>query len=293
MGVEEDCVKPPPNPLLIQGGGVAPPVRYNHINMSDAVRFDNVACRVQNAELVHDLHFSVIEGETLVLLGRSGSGKTTTLKLVNRLLDATSGTVVVQGRSVSDWDPIELRRRIGYVIQEVGLFPHFTIRRNVGLVPSLSSWQSSRIEDRYREVMKLVDLDPAAFADRYPSELSGGQRQRIGVARALAADPPLLLMDEPFGALDPITRSDLQMQFHTLQQTLKKTVVFVTHDVAEAFLLGDRIGVMEGGSLMELGSRQEMMNSNHPLIHSFRNSVEIFLKHVPSLDKEGNKGWLK
>jgi osmoprotectant transport system ATP-binding protein len=257
--------------------------------MSDAVRFDNVACRVQNAELVHDLHFTVIEGETLVLLGRSGSGKTTTLKLVNRLLDATSGTVVVQGRSVFDWDPIELRRRIGYVIQEIGLFPHFTIRRNVGLVPSLSNWQSSRIEDRYREVMKLVDLDPAAFADRYPSELSGGQRQRIGVARALAADPPLLLMDEPFGALDPITRSDLQMQFHTLQQTLKKTVVFVTHDVAEAFLLGDRIGVMEGGSLMELGSRQKMMNSNHPLIHSFRNSVEIFMKDVPSLSKEENE----
>lgn len=240
--------------------------------MADAVRFDNVACRVQNAELVHDLSFSVNEGETLVLLGRSGSGKTTTLKLVNRLLDATSGNVVVQSRSVSDWDPIELRRRIGYVIQEIGLFPHFTIRRNVGLVPSLLNWESSRIEDRYREVMRLVDLDPTAFAERYPSELSGGQRQRIGVARALAADPPLLLMDEPFGALDPLTRSDLQMQFRALQQTLKKTVVFVTHDVSEAFLLADRIGVMESGRLMELASREEMMNSDHPLIQSFRNS---------------------
>jgi osmoprotectant transport system ATP-binding protein len=261
--------------------------------MSEAVRFENVACRVRNGELVHDLSFSVNEGETLVLLGRSGSGKTTTLKLVNRLLDATSGSVIVEGRAVSDWDAIELRRRIGYVIQEIGLFPHFTIRRNVSLVPSLLNWQSTRIEDRYREVMKLVDLDPVAFADRFPSELSGGQRQRIGVARALAADPPLLLMDEPFGALDPITRSDLQMQFHALQQTLKKTVVFVTHDVSEAFLLGDRIGVMEAGSLMELGSRKKMMASNHPLIDSFRNSVEGFLKHLPSLDKEGNNGQLK
>jgi osmoprotectant transport system ATP-binding protein len=234
--------------------------------MADAVRFDNVACRVQNAELVHDLNFSVKEGETLILLGRSGSGKTTTLKLVNRLLDATAGNVVVEGRTVSDWDPIELRRRSGYVIQEIGLFPHFTIRKNVGLVPSLLNWQPARINDRYREVMKL----------------SGGQRQRIGVARALAADPPLLLMDEPFGALDPITRSDLQMQFHALQQTLKKTVVFVTHDVSEAFLLGDRIGVMEAGTLMELDSREKMMNSNHPLIHSFRNSVENFLKQNES-----------
>jgi osmoprotectant transport system ATP-binding protein len=250
--------------------------------MPDAVRFDNVACRVRNGELVHDLSFSVNEGETLVLLGRSGSGKTTTLKLVNRLLDATSGHVVVEGRAVRDWDPIELRRRIGYVIQEIGLFPHFTIRRNVSLVPSLLNWKSTQIEDRYREVMKLVDLDPSAFADRHPSELSGGQRQRIGVARALAADPPLLLMDEPFGALDPITRSDLQMQFQQLQQTLKKTVVFVTHDVSEAFLLGDRIGVMEAGSLIELDSREKMMNSNHPLIHSFRNSVESFLKQNES-----------
>jgi osmoprotectant transport system ATP-binding protein len=250
--------------------------------MADAVRFDHVACSVQNAELVRDLSFSVSAGETLILLGRSGSGKTTTLKLVNRLLDVTSGSVVVEGRSVSDWDPIELRRRIGYVIQEIGLFPHFTIRRNVGLVPSLLNWQPPQIEDRYREVMKLVDLDPEVFAERYPSQLSGGQRQRIGVARALAADPPLLLMDEPFGALDPLTRSDLQMQFHSLQQTLKKTVVFVTHDVSEAFLLGNRIGVMESGSLIEIDGREQMMNSDHPLIRSFRNSVESFFKQNES-----------
>ncbi len=246
--------------------------------MADTVRFENVTCRLGTAELVRDLSFSVSEGETLVLLGRSGSGKTTTLKMVNRLISATSGSVQVEGRNVTDWDPIGLRRRIGYVIQEVGLFPHFTIRRNVGLVPSLLNWEISRIDDRYREVMKLVDLDPKNFAERYPSQLSGGQRQRIGVARALAADPPLLLMDEPFGALDPLTRSDLQAEFRSLQQTLRKTVVFVTHDVAEAFLLGDRVGVMESGTLIELGTRDEMMESNHALIRSFRRSVEFFLR---------------
>jgi osmoprotectant transport system ATP-binding protein len=244
----------------------------------DAVRFENVACRVGASVLVRNLNLSVSDGETFVLLGRSGSGKTTTLKLVNRLLSATSGAVIVEGRNVSEWDEILLRRRIGYVIQEIGLFPHFTIERNVGLVPSLLNWEAVKIKERYRSVMQLVDLDPDQFAQRYPSQLSGGQRQRVGVARALAADPPILLMDEPFGALDPITRTDLQASFKSWKKRLGKTILFVTHDVAEAFLLADRIGLMESGTLIECGTKAVMNDSTHPLIQSFRVSVETFLR---------------
>src|SRR5262249_48596711 len=163
--------------------------------------------------LLSNLNLQVHRGETLVLLGRSGSGKTTTLKLINRLLEPTSGEVIVDGRRTVEWDPIRLRRRIGYVIQEVGLFPHFTVARNVGLVPSLEGWPPERIRARVDELLRLVGLEPAQFADRRPQGLSGGQRQRVGVARALAADPPILLMDEPFGALDPVTRAELQREF--------------------------------------------------------------------------------
>ncbi len=246
--------------------------------MNETVRFENVSCRIGSAELIRDLNLAISEGETFVLLGRSGSGKTTTLKLVNRLLSATSGAVIVEGRNVGDWDPILLRRRIGYVIQEIGLFPHLTIEKNVGLVPSLLNWDPEKIKERYRVVMHLVDLDPEVFASRYAFELSGGQRQRVGVARALAADPPLLLMDEPFGALDPVTRTDLQAAFKSWKKRLGKTILFVTHDVAEAFLLGDRIGLMESGTLVECGTKAVMNDSNHPLIHAFRVSVETFLK---------------
>jgi osmoprotectant transport system ATP-binding protein len=244
----------------------------------DAVRFENVACRVGASNLVRNLNLSISNGETFVLLGRSGSGKTTTLKLVNRLLSATSGAVIVEGRNVVEWDEILLRRRIGYVIQEIGLFPHFTIERNVGLVPSLLNWEAANIKERYRSVMQLVDLDPDQFAERYPFQLSGGQRQRVGVARALAADPPILLMDEPFGALDPVTRTDLQASFKSWKKRLGKTILFVTHDVAEAFLLADRIGLMESGTLIECGNKAVMNDSNHPLIQSFRLSVETFLR---------------
>src|SRR6516225_9859024 len=205
--------------------------------------------------LIADLNLQVRQGETVVLLGRSGSGKTTTLKLINRLLVPTSGEVLVEGRPTTQWDAIRLRRGIGYVIQEVGLFPHFSVERNVGLVPSLEGWAPERIRGRVRELLHLVGLDPG-FASRYPRELSGGQRQRVGVARALAADPPILLMDEPFGALDPITRADLQREFKALQQQLRKTVVFVTHDVREAMLLGTRIGLMESGRLLSLHAPQ-------------------------------------
>src|SRR6476646_1305066 len=171
-----------------------------------AVKFWDVTYRLKQRVLVSQLNFEVPRGEILVLLGRSGCGKTTTLKLINRLLLPTSGDVWVEGKPTSQWNPIQLRRRVGYVIQEVGLFPHFTVARNVGLVPALEGWERDRISTRVKELLELVGLDPHHFAHRYPHELSGGQRQRVGVARALAADPPLLLMDEPFGALDPITR---------------------------------------------------------------------------------------
>ncbi|HEU5131926.1 MAG TPA: ATP-binding cassette domain-containing protein, partial [Pyrinomonadaceae bacterium] len=205
---------------------------------SPLVQFHNVKYSLPNITIISDLNLTVERGETLVLLGESGCGKTTTLKLVNRLLTPTSGEVIVEGKSTTEWDPIQLRRRIGYVIQEGGLFPHFTIARNVALVPSLSGWEDARTDERVREMLNLVGLDPNRFAERYPRELSGGQRQRVGVARALAADPPLLLLDEPFGALDPLTRASLQREFAELSARLDKTAILVTHDVREAMILG-------------------------------------------------------
>lgn len=202
--------------------------------------------------IISHLSFSVNSGETLVLLGESGCGKTTTLKLINRLFLPTSGQVLVEGKPTTQWEPIRLRRRTGYVIQEGGLFPHFTVAGNVGLVPSLEGWDENKINDRVSELLTLVGLDPNSFAARYPSELSGGQRQRVGVARALAAEPSLLLLDEPFGALDPLTRAGLQREFARLAKTLHTTAVLVTHDVREALLLGSRIGLMHKGQLLLL-----------------------------------------
>jgi osmoprotectant transport system ATP-binding protein len=202
--------------------------------------------------IIDHLELVVHRGETLVLLGESGCGKTTTLRLVNRLLTPTAGEVLVENKSTTAWDVIRLRRRTGYVIQEAGLFPHFTVAENVALVPSLENWDEARIAARVEELLSLVGLDPERFADRYPRELSGGQRQRVGVARALAADPPLLLMDEPFGALDPLTRASLQTEFAELKERLQKTVIFVTHDVREALLLGSRIALMAAGKIVVL-----------------------------------------
>src|SRR5579859_2304999 len=215
-----------------------------------AIEFAGVSYRTHDGrELISGLDLTVQQGETLMLLGRSGSGKTTTLKLINRILIASHGDVRVDGRSVQQWDVIQLRRHIGYAIQEAGLFPHYTVEKNVALVPRLERWDAARIAARVREVLNLVGLPYDEFADRYPDELSGGQRQRVGLARALAADPPILLMDEPFGALDPITRAELQQEFQQLRKSLRKTVVFVTHDVAEALMLGDRIALMDSGTL--------------------------------------------
>src|SRR6266566_383938 len=218
---------------------------------------------------VAGVSFVIGAGETLVLLGRSGSGKTTTLKLVNRLLEPTGGQVFVAGERTAAVDATRLRRRIGYVIQEVGLFPHFTVAANVGLVPRLERWGAARIAARVRELLALVGLDPDRFADRYPHQLSGGQRQRVGVARALAADPPLLLLDEPFGALDPITRVELQREFQALKGRLDKGMVFVTHDVREGLLLGARIGLMHEGRLAFLGTPPEFRESGHPEVRKF------------------------
>jgi osmoprotectant transport system ATP-binding protein len=245
--------------------------RLSHMDSSAAIEFHRVAYHHQGEAILHDLSLAIQRGETLVLLGRSGSGKTTTLKLINRLLTPTSGEIRVSGRALPEWDVIRLRRMIGYVIQEVGLFPHFTIEKNIGLVPKIENWPRDRIRQRVEELLHLVGLDPQ-LATRYPRELSGGQRQRVGVARALAADPPILLMDEPFGALDPLTRAQLQREFLDLEARLGKTVVFVTHDLNEALLLGTRIALLEAGRLVTLNTREEFLRCSEPLVIAYRNA---------------------
>jgi osmoprotectant transport system ATP-binding protein len=207
-----------------------------------------------------EISLAIQTGETVVLLGSSGSGKTTTLKTINRLVTPDSGEVFIRGKEVLDWDPIQLRRQTGYVIQEVGLLPHLSVEDNVGLVPRLSGWPEERRRERTRELLDLVSLPPDTFAHKRPAELSGGQRQRVGVARALAADPPLLLMDEPFGALDPINRRRLQDEFKALRDRLGKTIVFVTHDVPEALKLAHRIGVMHEGRLLQLDAPRTILD---------------------------------
>jgi osmoprotectant transport system ATP-binding protein len=241
------------------------------------VQFHNVNFTLPNAAtpIISDLNLSVAQGETLVLLGESGCGKTTTLKLVNRLLVPTSGEVVVEGKKTTEWDPIQLRRRIGYVIQEGGLFPHFTIGRNVGLVPGLLGWEEARVTTRVEELLGLVGLEPRIYTDRFPRELSGGQRQRAGVARALAADPPLLLLDEPFGALDPLTRASLQREFADLSRRLGKTAILVTHDVREALLLGSRIGLMHRGQLLLVETPEQFLKSDNPQARAYLDTLAV------------------
>lgn len=234
-----------------------------------AVEFRDVSFEINHRILLSKLNLEINQGEALILLGRSGSGKTTTLKLINHLLVPTQGEVFVQGLSTNKWDVIKLRRSMGYVIQETGLFPHFNVAENIGIIPSLEKWPAKKIKTRVYEMLDLVGLEPTRFVHRYPHQLSGGQRQRIGVARALAADPPILLMDEPFAALDPITRWELQQQFQHLQQQLGKTVVFVTHDIQEAFFLASRIGLMCEGNLVALGTTEQFLQSSHPEAKAF------------------------
>ena len=237
------------------------------------VSFRDVTYAVGGVTVIDGLSLDVRRGETLVLLGESGCGKTTTLRLINRLLDPTAGSVTVGGRDTREWDAIELRRRTGYVIQEAGLFPHFTVERNVGLVPTLEGWGEARVRARVAELLELVGLDPARFRDRYPAELSGGQRQRVGVARALAADPPLLLLDEPFGALDPLTRAALQREFARLQRALSKTAVLVTHDVREALALGTRVALMSAGRVLLLDTPEGFLRSDEPHARAYRETL--------------------
>jgi osmoprotectant transport system ATP-binding protein len=223
--------------------------------------------------IVLGVSLEIPQGETLVLLGRSGSGKTTLLRLINGMLFPSKGQVLVQGRPTTEWDPIHLRRGIGYVIQEAGLFPHFTVAENVALVPTLEKWDRCRIAVRVGELLTMVGLDPSEFADRRPRELSGGQRQRVGVARALAADPPILLMDEPFGALDPVTRAELQREFSALARRLGKTIVFVTHDLREALLLASRIVLLQAGRIVASAPPQDFLRFDHPEVRAFSASL--------------------
>jgi osmoprotectant transport system ATP-binding protein len=238
------------------------------------VEFRDVSYEVGGRRILSDVNFTVEAGETLVLLGRSGSGKTTALKMTNGMLFPTRGEVRVEGRATTEWDPIRLKRRIGYVIQEVGLFPHFTVEENIGLVPRLEGWPATEVQRRVERLLGEMGLPPAEYRGRYPRQLSGGQRQRVGVARALAADPPLLLFDEPFGALDPVTRVELQRQFLELRRDLQKTSIFVTHDVREALRLGTRIGLLTRGRLEVAADPQTFRNTRTEEALAFLGSLE-------------------
>jgi osmoprotectant transport system ATP-binding protein len=248
------------------------------ISATNTIEFRDVSYHINDIPargIVSRISLEIPQGETLVLLGRSGSGKTTLLKLMNGMLIPTKGEVLVQDRSTASWDRIRLRRGIGYVIQDAGLFPHFTVAENVALVPTLEKWNVSRAAARIDEMLQLVGLNPSEFADRRPRELSGGQRQRVGVARALAADPPILLMDEPFSALDPVTRAELQREFSALARRLGKTIVFVTHDLREALLLASRIVLLESGRIVASATPQEFLHLDHPEVRAFASSLAM------------------
>ncbi|NYT04449.1 MAG: betaine/proline/choline family ABC transporter ATP-binding protein [Candidatus Methanofastidiosa archaeon] len=225
----------------------------------DSLKFEHVTKIYKESKAIDDVSFEICKGELFVILGSSGSGKTTTLRLINRLIDPDQGAIYLNGQDTKDMDPVNLRRRIGYVIQQIGLFPHMTVKENIGLIPRLEKWKDQDISNRIDELLSLVALPPDLFRSRYPNQLSGGQQQRVGLARALVMDPPLLLMDEPFGALDPLLRMQLQNEFLSIKTKLDKTIVFVTHDIEESFILADRIGVMHGGKMLQIGTPSELL----------------------------------
>ncbi len=234
----------------------------------------NLSCRIAGRTILDDVSLKVAEGETVVLLGRSGCGKTTLLRAVNGLVAAASGEIRFQGKPAAEWDPIRQRRRMGYVMQHAGLVPHWTVAANVGAVPRLENWPADKIDERVNFLLGAVGLDPGEFRQRYPRELSGGQQQRVGIARALAADPPLLLLDEPFAALDPITRFDLQRQFLELRRTVRKAALFVTHDVREALMMASRIALLKEGSIDVLASPDQFRRAETPEARAFLSALE-------------------
>ncbi|WP_438314546.1 betaine/proline/choline family ABC transporter ATP-binding protein [Sporosarcina sp. FA9] len=235
------------------------------------LKFENVTKTYDGGfKAVDSVSFTIKEGEFLVLIGPSGSGKSTTMKMINRMIPHTSGTISINGEDINSYNAAELRRSIGYVIQQIGLFPHYTIEKNIAIVPQLKGWNKKDIQLRVIELLELVGLDPKIYAQRYPKELSGGQQQRVGVARALASNPDIILMDEPFGALDPITRDQLQAELVTLQKKLKKTIVFVTHDMDEALKMGDRIAIMKDGKLLQLDTPEKLLHEpSHGFVEEF------------------------
>jgi len=246
--------------------------------------------------VVNDLSFEVLEGEICVLVGPSGCGKTTTMRMVNRLIEITEGQILIDGEPNSDLSSTQLRRKIGYAIQQIGLFPHRTIADNIGTVPNLLGWDKGRIKDRVNELLGLVGLSPDEYRDRYPAELSGGQQQRVGVARALAADPPIMLMDEPFGAVDPITRERLQDEFLRIQEDIKKTIVFVTHDIDEAIKMGDKIAILkQGGVLAQYDTPENILSRpDSEFVSSFVGADRVLkrlsLTRVAEMDLEPANG---
>ncbi|MEC0091013.1 ABC transporter ATP-binding protein [Paenibacillus macquariensis] len=242
------------------------------------LKFENVSKTYPNGyQAVKNVSFEIEEGEFIVLIGPSGCGKTTTMKMINRLMPHTEGTITIRGKDITKEDPVELRRNIGYVIQQVGLFPHYTIEQNIALIPHLKRWDTAKIKARVYELLEMVGLDPIEYASRYPRQLSGGQQQRVGVARALAADPEIVLMDEPFGALDPITREQLQDELLRLQKTVKKTIIFVTHDMDEALKLGDRIAVLKDGALLQLDTPEKLLKEpSHGFVEEFIGKNRIY-----------------